>query len=169
LSEKATENSSEVLEDFLRRVVARVEYSRAIGEVDPGIDRHFERTFSDLRSALSYSTERLDDLIEEISRSLEARFSNDVVASRIPGLTLVHRLVGRLVRRHVSPAYVAVEQCRISLVEASAQLHLLSKMTPGLRSQPLSSDIWDRLATLDALEAEVRLLKSRFSTPSTSD
>ena len=168
MSEQVTGNSSEVLEDFLRRVAAQVEHSRTIGEVDPGIDRHFERTFSDLRSALSYSTEQLDDLIEGISRSLEARFSSDVVASRIPGLTLVHRLIGRLVRRHVSPAYVAVEQCRMSLVEASAHLHLLSKMTPGLRSQPLPSDIWDRLATLDALEAEVRLLKSRFSTPSSS-
>lgn len=156
------ESSKEELDDFLAAVLQRVERNRASGELDPSVDLHFERTFADLRSAASFSTLRLDELIDQISSALESRFSADTVASRIPGVSLLHRIIGRLTRRHVTPAYVAIEQCRQALLEASAHLTLLSKMTPALQQQPIASDIWDRMASLDALEAEVRLLRTRM-------
>jgi len=151
------------LDEFLRRVDAELSAKRSDGSLALGIDQQFERNFENVRGDASVQLHAVQDRLNRISPALESRFDPAVVSSRIPGGRLFHRVVGRITRRHLSPAYEAIEASRLCLVA------LIDAVAIGLDdrqndvSGAASSELLDRLAAIDSLEAEIAVLRAELS------
>ena len=158
----------ESLDDFLRRVDTELAARRSDGSLANGVDQQFERNFALVRGDASIRLRAVQDALDQISRVLESRFDPAVVASRVPGGGVFHRVIGRLTRRHLSPAYDAIDACRLSLVAlADVVATVLDDRSEDVGSA-VSSELLDRLAAIDSLEAEVAVLHARLRTIDTS-
>ena len=150
----------ESLDDFLVRVNRELAERRADGSIAPGVDRQFERNFAAVRGDASLQLRSVYDALDQISLTLETRFDPSVVSSRIPGGGLFHRVVGRLTRRHISPAYSAIDACRLSLVALTDTLAAVMTERSRDVNDLVAQETMDRLATIDSLEADVAALRA---------
>jgi len=161
-------NSNESLDDFLHRVDAELAAKRSDGSLVTGVDQQFERNFALVRGDASVPLHAVHDALNRVSISLESRFDPATVSSRIPGGHLFHRMIGRLTRRHLSPAYDAIDACRLSLVALADAVSAVLDDQSRDRSAVTSSELLDRLAIVDSLEAEIAVLRARLGTLDTS-
>ena len=153
----------ESLDDFLRAIDAELMARRAEGSSAPDIDaqlaRHFEMVTGDVLPEIVAARDRIDDIAAQLS----ARFDPSVASSRLPGGGLFHRVIGRLTRRHVSPAFEAIEACRRAIEETVAALLVISRLEPigsDQRDQTASSG---NSAAIEALRSEIQALNARMS------
>ena len=158
----------ESLADFLRRVDAELAARRSDGSLATGVDQQFERNFALVRGDASIRLRTVHDALDQVSRVLESRFDPAVVSSRVPGGGVFHRVIGRLTRRHLSPAYDAIDACRLSLVALADVVGTVLDDRSEDVGSAFSSELLDRLAAIDSLEAEVAVLRARLGTLDTS-
>lgn len=156
--------SQQSLDEFLRRIDTELAEKRADGSLASGIDQQFKRHFALVRGDASIRLHAVHDSLDRISQVLESRFDRAVVSSRVPGGAIFHRVMGRLTRRHLSPAYDAIEACRLSLVAITDVLGATLDDQPGDVTALASSELLDRLAALDSLGAEIAVLRAALST-----
>jgi len=160
--------SNDSLDDFLHRIDAELAAKRSDGSLVTGVDQQFERNFALVRGNASVPLHAVHDALDRVSMVLESRFDPATVSSRIPGGRLFHRMIGRLTRRHLSPAYDAIDACRLSLIAlADAVGAALDDRSHDVTSVT-SSEVLDRLAVVDSLEAEIAVLHERLGTNDTS-
>ena len=110
--------------------------------------------------------------LEEIQKSVHQLGVPAEPRSRFPGGSLIHRLFGRLMKRHLNPTLDALKRAEVATAEAIGKMSEIwdvvyrHEFEMERRSR---NGILDRLAVVDALQIRIELLEQDLANLRTSD
>jgi len=159
----------EQLDDVLQELEARVARRRIEGKYPPGLERQLEAEFVAILEVVHRGDDSIGAIFQilaelrEETRTLTGGFSSH---SRIPGGSIVHRLIARVFGR---PTRIVAQQVQSVL---SRQLDLVEMMGNQFRIQrdadtrvlnQLEIAMRDRLMMVDALAEAILELERRMA------
>lgn len=161
--------------ELLEQIRDQIEVRRASGLYPPGLEQQLEREFAEIMSStnrryfaskdLQAQLQHLEDAFGRLSGQISSR-------SRIPGLSLVHRMIGKLTKRQVLGLTAQIRDVESLVVVVLKMLGEFAESQEEADSRvvrELSQHVLDRIAVVDhlallttELEARVRNLESRL-------
>lgn len=161
------------IEQVLAEIRDDVAQKRADGSYPPGLEQELEAEF---QTILSYTKRGITDRAAEIERlSVEIRRNTAEItgltpaSSRIPGVSIFHRIVRRVISRHtmgLAAQVRAAEESKVRLIELMAEQSKAHEDADQRLVMSLSKHVLDRVAVIDhltilvtALEAKIRKLE----------
>jgi len=158
---------SESTESLIAELQRRVEERRAVGDYPVGLEAQLEQEFKNIletthRGHRSFG--HLEVRMHNVRESITRIHGMGGVDSKVPGGSLFHRIIRRLVRRHVSQlakeTRISLERIEIVLQEFETLIKQQQSNDERLLNQTLSS-VLDKLAVIDTLGEMVIELESR--------
>ena len=162
------------ISELLQRIHSQIEERRAAGLYPPGLEQQLENEFAEIMSSTNRRYFASNDLqvqlrhLEEAFGRLSGHTSTD---SKIPGVSLVHRLFRKLTKRQVLGLTAQVRDVESLIVVVLKMLGEFAESQEAADSRvvrELSQHVLDRVAVVDhlailttELEARVRTLESR--------
>jgi hypothetical protein len=160
---------------LLGKIRSQVVERRAAGLYPPGLEQQLEREFAEIMS----STNRryfASNVLQVQLRHLEeafVRLSGQIsTQSRIPGISLMHRLLGKMTKRQVLGLTAQIRDVESLVIIVLKMLGEFAESQEAADSRvvrELSQHVLDRVAVVDhlailttELEARVRNLESRL-------
>jgi len=160
--------------ELLQQIRSQIDVRRSAGLYPPGLEQQLEREFAQIMSStnrryfaskdLQVQLRLLEDAFGRLSGQISPR-------SRIPGLSLMHRLVGKLTKRQVLGLTAQVRDVESLIVVVLKMLGEFAESQEAADSRvvrELSQHVLDRVAVVDhlailttELEERVRNLESR--------
>ena len=155
---------SDKLDIFLETLNSVPENNNATVYIPHGIDLQLERHYLAITGLVSSQILDTRDQINAISTFLEQHHDPSKFRSRVPGVSFIHRIIGRLVRRHFSDLVSVTEQIRITLNMMQDSIENLFLSVE--RFQSLDGDYPNDLyvETIHQLELEIGVLRDRITT-----
>jgi hypothetical protein len=147
-------------EELLKELTRRVQLRRQEGRYPAGLEQQLSAEFDQILSVVH----RGDDTISEIRR-ITRLLSEDLggfnsgkdTQSRIPGITLVHKLVRKLSLRHTQRALNLIEEVVILIEKQLTQ----QKETDSRVMKQLEHAVMDRILMVDVLAEAVLELERK--------
>jgi hypothetical protein len=147
-------------EELLKELARRVELRRQEGRYPAGLEQQLSAEFDAILSVVH----RGDDTINEI-RHLSRLLSEDLgginsgqdTQSRIPGITLVHKLVRKLSLRHTRRALNLIKEVVILVEKQLTQ----QRETDSRVMKQLEHAVMDRILMVDVLAEAVLELERK--------
>ena len=159
--------------ELMQQIRDQIEVRRAAGLYPPGLEQQLEREFAEIMSStnrryfasrdLQAQVRHLEDAFGRLSGQISPR-------SRIPGLSLVHRLVGKVTKRQILGLTEQIRDVESIVVVVLKMLGDFAESQEEADSRvvrELSQHVLDRVAVVDhlailitELEARVRNLES---------
>ena len=159
---------------LLTGIKEQIASKRLSGEYPPGLEQQLEREFAEIMSSTNRRYFASKDLKVQLRHLEDAfgRLSGQISPqSRIPGMSLVHRLVGKLTKRQVLGLTAQIRDVESLVVIVLKMLGEFAESQEAADSRvvrELSQHVLDRVAVVDhlailttELEARVRDLESR--------
>jgi hypothetical protein len=154
--------------ELLQQIQDQIEVRRAAGLYPPGLEQQLEREFAEIMSSTKRRYFASRDLQAQLGHLENAfiRLSGQISPrSRIPALSLVHRLVGKLTKRQVlglTEQIRDVESIVIVVLKMLAEVAESQEEADSRVVRELSQHVLDRVAVVDHLailttELEVRV------------
>jgi hypothetical protein len=147
-------------EELLKELTRRVQLRRQEGRYPAGLEQQLSAEFDEILSVVH----RGDDTISEIRRitrllteDLGGFNSGEDTQSRIRGITLVHKLVRKLSRRHTQRALNLIEEVVILIEKQLTQ----QKETDSRVMKQLEHAVMDRILMVDVLAEAVLELERK--------
>ena len=157
------------IEQVLAEIRDDVAKKRAEGSYPPGLEQELEAEF---QTILSYTKRGITDRAAEIAKlSAEIRHNTHEISgltpthSRIPGVSIVHRIIRRLISRHtmgLAAQVRASEESKVRLLEIMAEQSKAHEDADLSLVASLSKHILDRVAVIDHLAILVTELESKI-------
>ena len=161
--------------ELLQQIRVQIEDRRAAGLYPPGLEQQLEREFAEIMSSTNRRYFASKDLQAQLGHLEDAfvRLSGQISPrSRIPGLSLVHRMVGKLTKRQVLGLTAQIRDVESLVVVVLKMLGEFAESQEEADSRvvrELSQHVLDRVAVVDhlailttELEERVRNLESRL-------
>ena len=158
---------SNTTEGLVAELQKRVQKRREMGDYPAGLENQLQEEFKNILET-THKGHRSNDHIEARMHMLRESITRirgmGGVESRVPGGSLFHRVIRRLVRRHVSQlaleTRVALERVESVLKEIETLTKQQQSQDERLLNQTLSG-VLDKLAVVDTLSEMVVELESR--------
>jgi hypothetical protein len=160
---------------LLGKIRSQVVERRAAGLYPPGLEQQLEREFAEIMSSTNRRYFASNDLQAQLRHLEEAfvRLSGQISPqSRIPGGSLMHRLLGKVAKRQVLGLTAQIRDVELSVITLVKMLVDFAESQEAADSRvvrELSQHVLDRVAVVDhlailttELEARVRNLESRL-------
>ena len=157
------------IEQVLAEIRDDVAKKRSEGSYPPGLEQELEAEF---QTILSYTKSGINDRALEIERlAADVRHNAREITgltsanSRIPGLSIIHRIVRRVIARHtmgLAAQVRAAEESKVLLLEILAEqsrAHIDADQRLVLN---LSKHVLDRMAVIDHLAILVSALEGKI-------
>lgn len=153
--------NADELDRFLLELNSQIQALQ--GSNRSNIDRQLERHYLAVTGLISPEIIATRHQIDLISIALESRSNPALYRSRIPGIKFIHKVVGRLVARHIAPLAEAIELARQALdgVQLSTEQLTIASIVDS--SESTSGEVLALAETVQRLNAEVELLRSNVS------
>ena len=159
---------------ILNEIRENVRVRRAAGLYPPGLEQQLEREFAEILSSTNrryFASKNLQEqlrLLEDAFGRLSGQISP---RSRIPGVSLVHRIIGKLAKRQVlglTAQIRDVESIVVAVLKMLGEFAESQEAADNRIVRELSQHVLDRVAVVDhlailttELEARIRNLESR--------
>lgn len=160
-SKKPTTSYDDSLDTFLHSMDFET-VKESEGLVPEGVDRQLHNHYLAITGLVSSQVLHARDQINAISTFLERQHDPHLFKSRIPGASLLHRVVGRLTRRHFSELFGAIEQTRIALNMTQDNIEGLFLSIERFQSTEGATNIDSYIALTHRLELEIDVLKKQL-------
>ncbi len=157
------------IEQVLAEIRDDVAKKRAEGSYPPGLEQELEAEF---QTILSYTKRGITDRAAEIARlSAEIRQNTHEISgltpahSRIPGMSIFHRIIRRLIARHtmgLAAQVRASEENKVRLLEILAEQSKAHEDADQRLVASLSKHVLDRVAVIDHLTILVTELEAKI-------
>jgi hypothetical protein len=161
--------TSEVqVSELLMSIQSKIEERRAAGSYPPGLEQQLEREFAEIMASTGrryFSSKDLSTQIRHLESALERLSGRTPSRSRVPGLSLVHRVVEKLTKRQVLGLTAQVRDVESLVIVVLKMLGEFAESQEAADSRvvrELSQHVLDRVAVVDHLailttELEVRI------------
>jgi hypothetical protein len=160
---------------LLGKIRSQVVERRAAGLYPPGLEQQLEREFAEIMSSTNrryFASNELQVQLRHLEESF-VRLSGQIsTQSRIPGISLVHRLLGKVTKRQVLGLTAQIRDVESLVIVVLKMLGEFAESQEAADSRvvrELSQHVLDRVAVVDhlailttELEARVRNLESRL-------
>ena len=162
------------IDQLISGLKQRVEERRQSGDYPLGLEEQLEAEFKIIMAAVrrdEIDTSELGRRVKSVEHANAAIHSSAESASRLPGGSLVHRVVGRMVRRHTSALEVSTRALGIEVARALHEVHHMIDVQREADERQLHDilgSVMDRLAVIDHLAASVVRLEARVQELETS-
>jgi hypothetical protein len=157
------------IDQVLAEIRDDVAKKRAEGSFPPGLEQELEAEF---QAILSYTKRGITDRAAEIARLSDEirRNANKVTGltpahSRIPGGSVFHRVIRRLIARHTMGLAAQVRACeesKVQLLQIMAEQSIAHHDADQRLVESLSKHVLDRVAVIDHLTILVTELESKI-------
>jgi hypothetical protein len=157
------------IEQVLAEIRDDVAKKRSEGLYPPGLEQELEAEF---KTILSHTKRGITDRAAEIERlSKEIRRNENEITgltpvhSRIPGISIFHRIVRRLIARQtmgLASQVRAYEESKLRLLEILAEHGRSQEDSDQRLVQSLAKHVLDRIAVVDHLSIIVTELEARI-------
>ena len=157
------------IEQVLAEIRDNVAKKRADGSYPPGLEQELEAEF---QTILSYTKRGITDRSAEIARlSTEVRHNTHEITgltpahSRIPGMSIIHRIIRRVIARHtmgLAAQVRASEESKVRLLEIMAEQSQAHEDADQRLVASLSKHVLDRVAVIDHLTILVTELEAKI-------
>ena len=158
---------SDTTEGLITELQKRVRERRAAGDYPLGLEAQLQEEFKNVLETTHRghrSINHLEARMHMVRESITQVKGVAVVKSRIPGGSLFHRFIRRLIRRHVSQlaneTRIALKRIESVLEEFETLIKQQQSNDERLLNQTLSG-VLDKLAVVDTLSEMVVELESR--------
>ena len=158
---------SDTTEGLITELQKRVRERRAAGDYPLGLEAQLQEEFKNVLETTHRghrSINHLESRMRMVRESITQVKGVAVVKSRIPGGSLFHRFIRRLIRRHVSQlaneTRIALKRIESVLQEFETLIKQQQSNDERLLNQTLSG-VLDKLAVVDTLSEMVVELESR--------
>ena len=161
------------MKELLDQIHSQIDERRAAGLYPPGLEQQLEREFTEIISStkrryfastdLQVKLQQLEDAFGRLSGQISSQ-------SRIPGVSLLHRLVGKLTKRQVLGLTAQIRDVESLVLVVLKMLGEFAESQEAADSRvvrELSQHVLDRVAVVDhlailttELEARIRNLES---------
>jgi len=162
---------AELLQEIRDQIVER----RLAGLYPPGLEQQLEREFAEIMSSTNrryFASNELQVQLQHLEQAF-VRLSGQIsTQSRIPGVSLVHRLLGKLTKRQILGLTAQIRDVESMIIVVLKMLGEFAESQEEADSRvvrELSQHVLDRVAVVDhlailttELEARVRNLESRL-------
>lgn len=158
------------IEQVLAEIRNDVEKKRSEGSYPPGLEQELEAEF---QTILSYTRQGITDRAAEIARLSDdiRRNLNEITGltatrSRVPGVSIVHRVIRRLISRQtmgLAAQVRASEESKVQLLQIMAEQSVAHHDADKRLVENLSKHVLDRVAVIDHLTILMTELESRIS------
>ena len=154
--------------ELLQRIHNQIDERRAAGLYPPGLEQQLEREFAEIMSSTNRRYFASKDLQVELRHLEEAfdRLSGQISPrSRIPGISLVHRLVGKITKRQVLGLTAQIRDVESLVVVVLKMLGEFAESQEAADSRvvrELSQHVLDRVAVVDHLAILTSELETRI-------
>ena len=163
------------ISELLQQIHSQIDERRAAGLYPPGLEQQLEHQFAEIMSSTNRRYFASRDLQTQL-RNLEdafGRLSGQIsTQSRLPGISLLHRLLGKLTKRQVLGLTAQIRDVESLVVVVLKMLGEFAESQEAADSRvvrELSQHVLDRVAVVDhlailttELEARLRNLESRL-------
>jgi hypothetical protein len=160
---------------LLGKIRSQVGERRAAGLYPPGLEQQLEREFAEIMSSTNrryFASNELQVQLRHLEESF-VRLSGQIsTQSRIPGISLMHRLLGKMTKRQVLGLTAQIRDVESLVIIVLKMLGEFAESQEAADSRvvrELSQHVLDRVAVVDhlailttELEARVRNLESRL-------
>lgn len=157
------------IEQVLAEIRDDVAKKRSEGSFPPGLEQELEAEF---QTILSYTNRGIADRTTEIARLSDEirRNANEITGltpahSRIPGVSIIHRVIRRLIARHTMGLAAQVRACeesKVQLLQIMADQSIAHHDADKRLVASLSKHVLDRVAVIDHLTILVTELESKI-------
>ena len=161
--------------ELLKQIREQIDERRSDGLYPPGLEQQLEREFAEIMTSTNRRYFASKDLQVQLQALEDAfgRLSGHIsTQSRIPVMSVVHRLLGKLTKRQVLGLTAQVRDVESLVVIVLKMLGEFAELQEAADSRvvrELSQHVLDRIAVVDhlailttELEARVRNLESRL-------
>lgn len=161
-------NSQIQMVELLEQIRNQVELRRASGAYPPGLEQQLEHEFAEIMSSTNrryFASKDLSTQIEHLESALDRLSGQTPSRSRIPGLSLVHRVVGRLTKRQVLGLTAQVRDVESLVIVILKMLGEFAESQEAADSRvvrELSQHVLDRVAVVDHLAILTTELEARI-------
>lgn len=147
-----------------------VAYRRSVGDYPVGLEEQLEKYFADMMRSLherDLATKPMAEALLALNHRLDTFSINISTSSRVPGLNLIHKIFGKLNRRHsqnMADQIQSIGHCMMTIHQEFITLVNQIYEHDTRDSSRVLSSISDQLAVVDHLahrsvEFETRLRK----------
>jgi hypothetical protein len=163
------------LTELLREITARIEEKRASGLYPPGLEQQLEREFAEIIASTNrryFATKDLQLHITHLQNAFERLSGRVSTQSRIPGVSLIHWLFGKITKRQILGVTAQVRDVEGQVI---AVLKMLGEFAQSQEEadnrvvRELSQHVLDRISVVDhlailttELESRIRKVESRL-------
>ena len=157
------------IEQVLAEIRDDVAKKRSEGSYPPGLEQELEAEF---QTILSYTKRGITDRAIEIARLSEEihRNTNEITGltpahSRIPGISIMHRIIRRMIARHIMGLAAQVrasEESKVQLLRIMAEQSIAQHDADQRLVASLSKHVLDRVAVIDHLTILVTELEAKI-------
>ena len=163
------------ISELLQQIHSQIDERRAAGLYPPGLEQQLEHQFAEIMSSTNRRYFASRDLQAQLQNLEDAfgRLSGQIsTQSRLPGISLLHRLLGKLTKRQVLGLTAQIRDVESLVVVVLKMLGEFAESQEAADSRvvrELSQHVLDRVAVVDhlaiittELEARLRNLESRL-------
>ena len=163
------------ISELLQQIHSQIDERRAAGLYPPGLEQQLEHQFAEIMSSTNRRYFASRDLQTQLQNLEDAfgRLSGQIsTQSRLPGISLLHRLLGKLTKRQVLGLTAQIRDVESLVVVVLKMLGEFAESQEAADSRvvrELSQHVLDRVAVVDhlailttELEARLRNLESRL-------
>ncbi len=160
--------------ELLQQIRDQVEERRAAGLYPPGLEQQLEHEFAEIMSSTNrryFASKDLQTQLQYLEDAFGHLSGQISVESRIPGVSLLHRLMAKLTKRQVLGLTAQVRDVEALVVTILKMLGDFAESQEAADSRvvrELSRHVLDRVAVVDhlailtiELEARLHTLESR--------
>lgn len=163
------------ISELLQQIHSQIDERRAAGLYPPGLEQQLEHQFAEIMSSTNRRYFASRDLQAQLQNLEDAfgRLSGQIsTQSRLPGISLLHRLLGKLTKRQVLGLTAQIRDVESLVIVVLKMLGEFAESQEAADSRvvrELSQHVLDRVAVVDhlaiittELEARLRNLESRL-------
>jgi hypothetical protein len=160
---------------LLEKIRSQVVERRAAGLYPPGLEQQLEREFAEIMSSTNrryFASNELQVQLRHLEEAFVRLSGQTSTQSRIPVISLVHRLLGKMTKRQVLGLTAQIRDVESLVIIVLKMLGEFAESQEAADSRvvrELSQHVLDRVAVVDhlailttELEARVRNLESRL-------
>jgi hypothetical protein len=161
-------NSQIQMDELLGQIRNQVELRRASGLYPPGLEQQLEREFAEIMSSTNrryFASKDLTTQITHLESALERLSGRTPSRSRVPGLSLVHRVVEKLTKRQVLGLTAQVRDVESLVIVVLKMLGEFAESQETADSRvvrELSQHVLDRVSVVDHLAILTTELEARI-------
>ena len=161
--------------ELLKQIREQIDERRSDGLYPPGLEQQLEREFAEIMTSTNrryFASKDLQVQLQDLEDAFGRLSGHISTQSRIPGMSVVHRLLGKLTKRQVLGLTAQVRDVESLVVIVLKMLGEFAESQEAADSRvvrELSQHVLDRIAVVDhlailttELEARVRNLESRL-------